>query len=70
VTRDPIKIAETAGAQSIEIYQGDFRLLHTVLSPGISPVTAIDLFNKTDVPATEKIRREWQEKVGGEVFIP
>ncbi|MCX6688601.1 MAG: hypothetical protein NTZ39_02745 [Methanoregula sp.] len=70
VTRDPIKIAETTGAQSIEIYQGDFRLLHTVLSPDKSPLTALDLFNKSDLPATEKIRREWQKNVGGEVFIP
>ncbi|MDD5024351.1 MAG: hypothetical protein PHN79_04530 [Methanoregula sp.] len=70
VTRDPILIAETHGTQIVEIYQGDFRQLHTVLSPGMSPVTAIDLFNKADLPATEKIRREWQKTVGGEVFIP
>jgi len=70
VTRDPILIAETQGTQIVEIYQGDFRQLHTVLSPGLSPMTVIDLFNKADLPATEKIRREWQKTVGGEVFIP
>jgi hypothetical protein len=70
VTRDPVKIAETIGKQHVEIYQGDYRLLHTVLSPGMAPVTAIDLFEKTDIAATEKIKQEWLEKVGGEVFIP
>lgn len=70
VTRDPIKIAETYGEQSVEIYQGDFRLLYTVLSPGLAPVTALDLFDKSDSVATEKIQREWKEKVGGDVFIP
>ena len=70
VTRDPIKIAETYGEQSVEIYQGDFRLLHTVLSPGLAPMTALDLFDKSDSVATEKIQREWKEKVGGDVFIP
>jgi len=70
VTRDPIKIAETTGEQSVEIYQGDFQLLHTVLSPGLAPVTALDLFEKSDSAATEKIQCEWKEKVGGEVFIP
>jgi len=70
VTRDPIKIAETFGEQNIEIYQGDFRLLHTVLTPGISPVTAIDLFYKNDTIAIETIKHEWLEKMGGEVFIP
>jgi hypothetical protein len=36
----------------------------------MAPVTAIDLFDKTDSATTEKILREWREKVGGDVFIP
>ena len=34
VMADPIKIAETSGEQVIEVYQGDFHKLYTVLSPG------------------------------------
>ena len=32
VMKEPVKIAETEGEQSVEVYQGDFRRLHTVLS--------------------------------------
>ncbi len=70
VVREPIKIAETEGDQVIEVYQGDFRELPSVLPMKIPPVTALDLFEKKDVPAMEKIRKEWLDRVGGEVFIP
>jgi hypothetical protein len=69
VAKDPLKIAETEGDQVIEVYQGDFRLLHRVLPPG-SPVTALDVFDKQDKQALDLIRKEWQKKVGGDVFVP
>ena len=70
VVRDPIKIAEACGDQVVEVYQGDFRELPSVLPRGIAPVTALDLFDKSDVSATRMIQREWIERAGGEVFIP
>jgi hypothetical protein len=70
VVRDPVKIAETEGEQVIEVYQGDFRELSRVLAPGLSPLTALDLFEKKDAVATTKIRKEWLDRAGGEVFIP
>jgi hypothetical protein len=69
VAKEPIKIAETVGEQLIEVYQGDFRLLYQSLSPG-SPVTAIDIFDKNDRTTIEAIQKEWQVRVGGDVFIP
>lgn len=70
VVREPVKIAETQGEQVIEVYQGDFRNLPSVLTPGKSPLTALDLFEKKDLVATGKIRDDWVARVGGEVFIP
>lgn len=70
VMKDPIKIAETEGEQVIEVYQGDFRRLHRVLSFHPPPVTVFDLFEKSDSPALHQILADWQNKVGGEVFIP
>jgi hypothetical protein len=70
VMKEPIKIAETEGEQIIEVYQGDFRRLHTVLSLNPPPVTVFDLFEKRDTPALHQILDEWQKNVGGEVFIP
>ncbi len=70
VTIDPIKIAETEGDQVIEVYQGDFHQLYSVLSPGSNPVTALDIFDKKDLTSLEPFKREWLEKVGGEVFVP
>ena len=70
VTKNPIKIAETEGEQVIEVYQGDFRRLYTVIPPGSSPVTALDLFDKKDKLALQRIEREWKEKTGGDVFVP
>jgi hypothetical protein len=70
VVKDPIKIAETEGEQSIEVYQGDFRRLHTVLSLIPAPVTVFDLFEKSDTPALHQILDDWKKNVGGDVFIP
>jgi hypothetical protein len=70
VTIDPIKIAETVGDQVIEVYQGDFHQLYSVLSPGSNPVTALDIFDKKDLTSLEQFKREWMEKVGGVVFVP
>jgi hypothetical protein len=70
VMKEPIKIAETEGEQIVEVYQGDFRQLHTVLSLNPPPVTAFDLFEKSDTPALHQILDDWKKNVGGEVFIP
>lgn len=70
VMTEPIKIAETAGDQVIEVYQGDFRKLYTVLFPGSNPVTALDIFDKKDQGAIQAFSDEWRKRVGGEVFIP
>jgi hypothetical protein len=70
VTIDPIKIAETVGDQIIEVYQGDFNQLFNVLSPMSNPLTALDIFDKKDNNSVERVKREWLEKAGGEVFIP
>jgi hypothetical protein len=68
--REPVKIAETDGGQVIEVYQGDFRELPAIFPAGISPVTALDLFDKHDRAATDRIRHDWLAQVGGEIFIP
>ncbi|HSQ93661.1 MAG TPA: hypothetical protein VLL74_05160 [Methanoregula sp.] len=70
VMKEPIKIAETGGDQVIEVYQGDFRRLHTVLSSDPPPVTVFDLFEKSDTPALRQILDDWKKNVGGEVFVP
>jgi len=70
VIQEPIKIAETEGEQMIEVYQGDFRRLHHVLSLHPPPVTVFDLFEKSETPALHQILEDWQKNVGGEVFIP
>jgi hypothetical protein len=69
VAKDPLKIAETEGDQVIEVYQGDYRQLYRVLPAG-SPVTALDLFDKNDRQALDAIQKDWQARVGGDVFIP
>jgi hypothetical protein len=70
VTIDPIKIAETEGDQVIEVFQGDFHQLYSILSPQSNPVTALDIFDKKDLSSVEHFKREWLERVGGEVFVP
>jgi hypothetical protein len=69
VVTDPVKVAESEGAQKIEVYQGDFRALYHVL-PRNGTLSALDLFNKKDSAMVNRIKKEWEEKVGGEVFIP
>lgn len=70
VSREQIKIAETEGEQVIEVFQGDFHSLPEVIPQGSAPVTALDIFDKNDPAALEKIRQEWIGTVGGEIFIP
>jgi len=70
VVKEPVKIADTEGKQKIEVYQGDFRRLPTVLSMDPSPVTVFDLFEKSDTPALHRILDEWKKNVGGDIFIP
>jgi hypothetical protein len=69
VVSEPVKIAETEGDQVIQVYQGDFRKLPSVLLPG-TPLTALDIFEKKDKVAAEMIQKEWRDRAGGEVFIP
>lgn len=69
VVRDPLKIAETEGDQIIEVYQGDFRQIHHVLT-GPPTLSVIDLFDKKDQVANDLVLKEWKEKIGGDVFIP
>jgi hypothetical protein len=70
VVREPVRIAETGGGQVIEVYQGDFRELPAILPRDVSPVTALDLFDKKDRAATDRIRKDWLDRAGGEIFIP
>lgn len=70
VRRHPEKIAETSGPQAIEVYQGDFHELPSMLEPGRSPVTAFDLFEKSDRNTLAQIENDWSLRVGGRVFIP
>jgi hypothetical protein len=67
---DPIEIARTEGEQIIEVYQGDFHALPDIIPSGTAPLTALDIFDKTDAVTLQKIRQEWIGKLGGEVFVP
>lgn len=69
VAKEPLKIAETEGDQVIEVYQGDFRLLHNIM-PAPPDVTILDLFDKRNQESTSAFIREWREKVGGTMVIP
>ncbi len=69
VLKEPVKVAETEGAQVIEVYQGDFRHLHHVLSER-PELSVIDLFDKQNRAASMAVLKEWEENVGGRVFIP
>lgn len=69
VRRDPVRIAEAGGDQTILVYQGDYRELWRVLPS--EPVWAVlDIFHKSDKAETDRILHEWQSRVPGEVFIP
>lgn len=70
VRRCPEKIAETSGPQVIEVYQGDFHELPSVLGRSSSPVTAFDLFEKSDRGTIARFEEDWSFRVGGRVFIP
>ncbi|MEI8331885.1 MAG: hypothetical protein WCF90_09630 [Methanomicrobiales archaeon] len=70
VMKNPIKIAETEGEQVIEVYQGDFRQLPSVIPPHSQPVTAVDIFDKRDTVGILTIKKEWGKTVGGDIFIP
>ena len=70
VMRKPKKIAETRGRQAIEVFQGDFRHLGAVIPRDTDPVTALDIFDKQDRGTLNSLLREWQERIGGEVFVP
>ena len=69
IVREPRLVAETIGPQEMEVFQGDYTHLHTVL-PDTKVLAAIDLFEKKDMTATTKIMGQWREHVSGEVFIP
>jgi hypothetical protein len=70
VVKEPIKIAESSGGgQHIEVYQGDFRQLPTVLPTGVD-LSAIDLFEKSQRAVVKSVLDDWKQHVGGEVFIP
>lgn len=66
---DPFLVAETEGEQEIRVYHGDFRQLHQVI-PDTLVLAAIDLFDKSDPAANDRVLREWMGKVNGEAFIP
>ncbi len=70
INRDLVKIAETEGEQKIEVFQGDFHALPDVIPAGARPVTALDLFNKDDLPELRRAEKEWTRLAGGEVFVP
>jgi hypothetical protein len=70
VTREPVKIAETSGKQVIEVYQGDFRLLDRIIPRDAKPVTALDIFEKNNSSAVSRIISDWQNRIGGDPFIP
>jgi hypothetical protein len=70
VVVEPVKVAEAEGAQKIEVYQGDFRRLGSVIPKEKSILTVIDLFRKSDPEANRRILEEWRQQVGGEAFIP
>ena len=69
VARDPVVVATAAGAQEVEVYQGDLRLFDTDLLPGVD-LTALDLFEKNDAEKIDQIAAAWQARVGGDIFIP
>ena len=70
VVREPVKIAETVGRQVIEVYQGDFRNLDRVIPEDAHPVAALDIFDKNDQKEVSALLRDWQGRMGGDVFVP
>ncbi|MGB8220150.1 MAG: hypothetical protein WCE46_07180 [Methanoregula sp.] len=70
VAREPVKIAETTGRQVIEVYQGDFLNLDRVIPKDAHPVAALDIFDKNDRNGVSAMLRDWQGRMGGDVFVP
>lgn len=70
VSRDPIPVATATGEQQAEVYQGDYRRLPAILPKERAILTALDLFEKADRAMNEKLKKEWLEAVGGDLFIP
>ena len=73
VRRLPELIAETEGPQVIRVYQGDLHELPVVLGRDkmdTPPLTVFDLFCKSDPAAITRIEKDWNDRVGGRVFIP
>lgn len=69
VLKDPELIAETTGPQTITVYQGDLHDLYRVIPK--KPVMAVlDIFRKDNADVARRIKKEWQARVAGEVFIP
>jgi hypothetical protein len=69
VGQEPAMVALASGEQEITVYQGDFNELHRVL-PKKPVVAVIDLFEKENRIAVDRIKEKWLEHVTGEVFIP
>ncbi|NLZ29780.1 MAG: hypothetical protein GX885_03390 [Methanomicrobiales archaeon] len=69
VAQDPVVVATAAGAQEVEVYQGDLRRFDTALLPGVD-LTALDLFEKRDAEKIDRIATAWKARVGGDIFIP
>jgi len=70
VAREPVKIAETVGRQTIEVYQGDFRKLDRVIPGDAHPVAALDIFDKNNQKEVSILLGNWQRRIGGDVFVP
>jgi hypothetical protein len=70
IETEPRRIAETSGGtQYFEVYQGDYRLLHTVLPEDVD-LSVLDLFEKNIPGRMQGEIEEWRKHVSGEVFIP
>lgn len=69
VARDPVLVATAAGAQEVEVYQGDLRVFDATILPGVD-LTALDLFGKEDAGKIDQISAAWRARVGGDIFIP
>jgi hypothetical protein len=70
VAREPVKIAETMGRQTIEVYQGDFRKLDRVIPGDAHPVAALDVFDKNNQKEISALLHDWKERMGGDAFVP
>lgn len=69
VARDPIVVGTAIGAQEFEIYQGDLRLFNSTILPEVD-LAVLDLFEKRDTGKIRNIVAAWQDRVGGDIFIP